>query len=224
MFGALGYMFNYFARGISVCGVGVLVETTKHLGSVDLGILIFDPYVWHILRGFRVLTFLAPLAPLTDRKRTMAALTGDVDDLEQKKNELMSSPLPTDEGESKEMFKTNDPDSQFGKTSASVASYGGQSNFLQLTKKISENKKEKKREEIDIVMESISERCKKIEMLRLRNEINALLTRMHACNSEDIAVNERMKKSDEKDKKEVSLMEMLMDCGGGASGRRQQIY
>ena len=47
----------------------------------------------------------------------MAALTGDVDelDLEQKKHELMSSPLPTDEGESKEMFKTNDPDSQFGK-------------------------------------------------------------------------------------------------------------
>jgi|TARA_B110000211_G_C13658318_1_gene369039 hypothetical protein len=155
----------------------------------------------------------------------MAALTGDVDDLEQKKNELMSSPLPTDEGESKEMFKTNDPDSQFGKTSEQIASYGGgSSNFLQLTKKISENKKEKKREEIDIVMESISERCKKIEMLRLRNEINALLTRMHACNSEDIAVNERMKKSDEKDKKEVSLIEMLMDCGGGASGRRQQIY
>ena len=154
----------------------------------------------------------------------MAALTGDVDelDLEQKKHELMSSPLPTDEGESKEMFKTNDPDSQFGKTSANVASYGN--NFLQLTKKISENKKEKKREEIDIIMESISERCKKIEMLRLRNEINALLTRMHACNSEDIAVNERMKKSDAKDKQEVSLMEMLMDCGGGASGRRQQIY
>lgn len=154
----------------------------------------------------------------------MAALTGDVDelDLEQKKHELMSSPLPTDEGESKEMFKTNDPDSQFGKTSANVASYGN--NFLQLTKKISENKKEKKREEIDIIMENISERCKKIEMLRLRNEINALLTRMHACNSEDIAVNERMKKSDAKDKQEVSLMEMLMDCGGGASGRRQQIY
>ena len=150
----------------------------------------------------------------------MAALTGDVDelDLEQKKHELMSSPLPTDEGESKEMF----PDSQFGKTSANVASYGN--NFLQLTKKISENKKEKKREEIDIIMENISERCKKIEMLRLRNEINALLTRMHACNSEDIAVNERMKKSDAKDKQEVSLMEMLMDCGGGASGRRQQIY
>lgn len=180
-----------------------------------------------VLRGFALRASSCP--PLTpeenDRsKRTMAALTGDVDDLEQKKNELMSSPLPTDEGESKEMFKTNDPDSQFGKTSASVASYGGQSNFLQLTKKISENKKEKKREEIDIVMESISERCKKIEMLRLRNEINALLTRMHACNSEDIAVNERMKKSDEKDKKEVSLIEMLMDCGGGASGRRQQIY
>ena len=154
----------------------------------------------------------------------MAALTGDVDelDLEQKKHELMSSPLPTDEGESKEMFKTNDPDSQFGKTSANVASYGN--NFLQLTKKLSENKKEKKREEIDIIMENISERCKKIEMLRLRNEINALLTRMHACNSEDIAVNERMKKSDAKDKQEVSLMEMLMDCGGGASGRRQQIY
>ena len=153
----------------------------------------------------------------------MAALTGDVDelDLEQKKHELMSSPLPTDEGESKEMFK-NQRDSQFGKTSANVASYGN--NFLQLTKKISENKKEKKREELDIIMENISERCKKIEMLRLRNEINALLTRMHACNSEDIAVNERMKKSDAKDKQEVSLMEMLMDCGGGASGRRQQIY
>ena len=216
-------MFNYFARGLVFVVLEYSLKQQNILGRwiLESGSLSCFSFVDHFAR----LQLLAPLAFLTDRKRTMAALTGDVDDLEQKKNELMSSPLPTDEGESKEMFKTNDPDSQFGKTSEQIASYGGgSSNFLQLTKKISENKKEKKREEIDIVMESISERCKKIEMLRLRNEINALLTRMHACNSEDIAVNERMKKSDEKDKKEVSLIEMLMDCGGGASGRRQQIY
>ena len=103
-----------------------------------------------------------------------------------------------------------DNPTEHGHDSKIIATYGGDGttvlNVGYPTKK-EEADTEKKKEEKETVLSKMTRLANTIEKLRIRNEINALLLRMHNANSEDIAVSQRMKKSEK-------TQESLFGCGG----------
>jgi hypothetical protein len=136
----------------------------------------------------------------------------DPENLQQQKDEFINGLDSLDTFEERSSVQSVDLKKKLEEESKMVNSYSG--NHINIRNPKLENKDQKKNgggtnqgEATDY--QKLSILAFKIEKLRIRNEINELLLKMHNVNSQDIAVGQRMKAQDEKDATSNGLLDNI---------------
>ena len=134
------------------------------------------------------------------------------ENLQQQKDEFINGLDSLDTFEERSSVQSVDLKKKLEEESKMVNSYSG--NHINIRNPKLENNDQKKNGGVTNQGEAtdyqkLSILAFKIEKLRIRNEINELLLKMHNVNSQDIAVGQRMKAQDEKDATSNGLLDNI---------------